>query len=315
MDEPADLRLRAASGDPGAQLRYALALLKGRSSDEARAEAAALIALAAQKPHADALLLHAALAVNGIGRERSLSVAYECLHRAAALNDPRAAAQLGVLGDEAQVREQWLKPINLEQLAEAPRIFAIRDFIPADACDWLMAAAKDFLEPATVLDPVNGGVIRDPLRTNSAAAISLLEPDLVTQLVCRRVAAAVGLPATCQEPTHILHYKPAEEYKPHYDFVRPWEAEAKAFTEEIDAYGQRAATLLIYLNDAFDGGETEFPRLGLRFKGRPGDALLFWNVSASGEPERDSLHAGLPVSAGEKWLFSKWVRQRFYPLH
>jgi hypothetical protein len=72
--------------------------------------------------------------------------------------------------------------------------------------------------------------------------------------------------------------------------------------------------VLVYLNDDYEGGETEFPRLGLRYKGKTGDALVFWNVSQTGELERDSVHAGLPVTSGQKWLLSKWVRQKAYPL-
>ena len=49
-------------------------------------------------------------------------------------------------------------------------------------------------------------------------------------------------------------------------------------------------------------------------KGKLGDALIFWNLNQQGEREMDSLHAGLPVTKGEKWLLSKWVRQRPVPL-
>jgi prolyl 4-hydroxylase len=72
--------------------------------------------------------------------------------------------------------------------------------------------------------------------------------------------------------------------------------------------------VLIYLNDDYVGGETVFPRLGWAFKGQTGDALVFWNMSAAGEREMNSIHAGAPVTRGEKWLFSQWVRERPHPL-
>ena len=56
------------------------------------------------------------------------------------------------------------------------------------------------------------------------------------------------------------------------------------------------------------------PALGWRFKGRTGDALFFWNVDLSGAVEPKLLHAGLPPTRGEKWLFSQWVREKQVPL-
>jgi hypothetical protein len=67
-------------------------------------------------------------------------------------------------------------------------------------------------------------------------------------------------------------------------------------------------TFLLYLNDGFEGGETEFPLVGVRCKGNKGDALCFWNVLPNGSPDRQTIHAGLPPTQGEKWLLSQWVR-------
>jgi hypothetical protein len=67
---------------------------------------------------------------------------------------------------------------------------------------------------------------------------------------------------------------------------------------------------LIYLNDDFDGGETNFPLINRRFKGRKGDALFFRNVNDAGAPDIRTLHAGLAPTRGEKWLFSQWARRR-----
>ena len=79
--------------------------------------------------------------------------------------------------------------------------------------------------------------------------------------------------------------------------------------------GQRAATLLVYLNDDYEGGETDFPRINFRFKGGLGDALIFSNIDPAGAPDYDTVHAGLPPTTGEKWLFcngfgrGRWSRQ------
>ena len=103
----------------------------------------------------------------------------------------------------------------------------------------------------------------------------------------------------------MLHYGVGEEFVLHCDFLDP-----QAFAEEIARHGQRAATVLIYLNDSFEGGETSFPRLGLNHRGKTGDALVFSNVDGAGMPDDRAQHAGCPPTAGEKWVFSQWVRDR-----
>jgi prolyl 4-hydroxylase len=69
-------------------------------------------------------------------------------------------------------------------------------------------------------------------------------------------------------------------------------------------------TFLLYLNDDYEGGETEFPVIGLRWKGRKGEGLFFWNVQPGGAPDERTLHAGAPVSRGEKWVLSQWIEGR-----
>jgi prolyl 4-hydroxylase len=66
--------------------------------------------------------------------------------------------------------------------------------------------------------------------------------------------------------------------------------------------------VLVYLSDDYEGGETSFPHTGLSFRGRAGDALLFRNAGADGRPDPLSLHAGLPVTRGTKYLASRWIR-------
>jgi hypothetical protein len=85
------------------------------------------------------------------------------------------------------------------------------------------------------------------------------------------------------------------------------------YADQVRMHGQRAATLLVYLNDAFEGGETDFPRAGVRYRGQTGDAILFHNVDEKGAVDPQTLHAGLPPTRGEKWLLSKWMRDRPIP--
>jgi hypothetical protein len=308
------LHQKASAGDPAAQTELARVLLIGREAPRDLGLAMSLLHSACSHRHAPALLLHATLAGLGYGRPQSWPDALSFVAQAAERGDASARRQLAALGgvDGFQL-DAWFAPRPVVRQSAAPRIGTVEAFLPARACEWLIEQSKGRLTSARVKDPTqDGSAVDNVVRTSSGLGFSSLEPDLVALLTAMRIAAATGLPLAQQEPTNILHYAPGEQYRPHYDFIMP--EEEGAFASELQRYGQRVCTVLIYLNDGYEGGETEFTRLGWRFKGKAGDALIFWNLSAAGERERNSLHAGLPVTSGEKWLLSKWVRERPLPL-
>jgi predicted 2-oxoglutarate/Fe(II)-dependent dioxygenase YbiX len=306
------LQQRAASGEARAQGELGGLMLVGRDAPYAPAEAMLLLNAAALQGDADALLLLSVLAALGEGRPQNWTDAMALVARAAQNGSARAQGQLAVLGDPAQFDvASWFKPLPVTKHFDAPRIFTVENFLPAAACEWLIAQASSRLAVARVKNPEQGGAVTNDYRTNSGMGFSVLDSDVVLQLTHARIAAAIGLPVMQQEPTNVLHYAVGQEYKPHFDFIDPGEAH---FAGELQRLGQRLVTFLIYLNDDYEGGETAFSRLNWAFKGKAGDALIFWNVSAQGDPERNSLHAGLPPTRGEKWLFSKWVRDRALPL-
>ena len=82
----------------------------------------------------------------------------------------------------------------------------------------------------------------------------------------------------------------------HFDFVK-------------GADNRRLMTALIYLNDDYEGGETEFVRTGLKIKGKTGDVILFRNDGDDTGPNPNSEHAGLPVTKGAKYLATRWIRE------
>ena len=85
------------------------------------------------------------------------------------------------------------------------------------------------------------------------------------------------------------------------------------YDEYVKTGGNRTHTALFYLNDDFEGGETEFPKLDIKVKPELGKLLLWTNMNDDGTLDYDSLHAGLPVIEGEKWILVIWVReQKFY---
>jgi hypothetical protein len=168
----------------------------------------------------------------------------------------------------------------------------------------MIGRAKPHLERAKIIDQ-QAGVSDDSWRTNSAMQFDILKADFTLIVLQARIALAAGFAMRCLEETNVLHYAVGQEFAKHYDF---FPADKPEFARELAERGQRAATFLIYLNEGFEGGETSFEMLSWRYRGRPGDAILFRNVLASGAPDPQTLHAGLAPTSGEKWLLSQWIR-------
>ena len=181
------------------------------------------------------------------------------------------------------------------------------EFITDQACDWLIARARGRLKRALIYDPAHGGDVADQMRTNSVAGFDLMDADVVQIAIQHRMAAVVGLPVHNMEGPTVLHYAVGQEITNHFDFVNP---EIPNYDDEIRRRGERIITFLIYLNDDYGGGETDFPELGVRHKGRRREGLFFVNALPNGKPDTRMVHAGRAPTSGEKWIFSQFIRNR-----
>ncbi len=276
---------------------------------------------AAQQGDAEAAHLCAVLAAQDPSLAGRWDLALDFLARAAEGGHGLAQAQLKLLsantdagGSWAALRggvdiSQWLAPAPAARsLHASPLVQASEGLLRGELCDWLIARARPRIAPATVNDPRSGVAERvDAVRTNSQAVFPVDQLDLVLLIVRERMVVASGFSQNGFEPPMVLHYAVGEQYRPHFDF---FDVRIAGQAETVARGGQRVATFLVYLNDDFDGGETDFPRLGIRYRGKKGDALLFHNVDAAGQPDPRTLHAGLAPVRGEKWLFSQWIRRR-----
>jgi len=261
--------------------------------------------------------LLATLAAAGIGMPQSWPDALNHLANAARGGSLSAQGQLEVLGTNrgapggdpwtalaasARIAE-WTAPCTKRVLNAAPRTVAIAGFLPTRACDWLIGLARGRVKPALVYNPDGSPAVEAGSRSNSFIEFGILNCDVVVLLVRQRIAATIGVPVGALENSQVLHYEVGQQFARHFDYLDP-------ALPEVAERGQRIVTFLVYLNEAFDGGETDFPRLALRHKGAAGDALYFGNLDAAGAPDPRTLHAGLAPTRGEKWLFSQWIRSR-----
>jgi prolyl 4-hydroxylase len=294
-------RQAAASGDRAATAALGKHLLIFRP--DCAGEGLNALAVAAQRGDGESAHLVAVFIAEGVGFPQNWQAALAALHHSAELGFRPARREIALL--RTIDVSAWLRAPPADLASPDPRILVVKNFAPAAICDWLIELARPRLKAAQTFDPETGGKLYESSRTNSDSHLILPYSDLVLSLVRARIAALIEMPVPFFEPPTVLHYAVGEAFHVHHDFL---DDTKPGLANEIGQNGQRVATFLLTLNEGFDGGETEFPLLGLRFKGKKGDAICFWNVKADGSPHRRTLHAGLPPTSGEKWLLSQWVR-------
>ncbi|MFA4623817.1 2OG-Fe(II) oxygenase, partial [Xanthomonas perforans] len=189
----------------------------------------------------------------------------------------------------------------------APRIEEYAAVLSADECRLLMLLARPHLRASKVIDPNDASTGRAPIRTSHGATLDPIIEDFAARAAQARLAACAQLPLAHAEPLSVLCYAPGEQYRAHRDYLPPGTIAA-----DRPPAGNRQRTVCVYLNDVGAAGETEFPVAGVRVRPRPGTLVCFDNLHADGRPDADSLHAGLPVTAGSKWLGTLWFRQQRY---
>jgi prolyl 4-hydroxylase len=201
----------------------------------------------------------------------------------------------------------WTSPPDAVDLSVSPVIRSLDNFLPESICRWMIDYSNGRLNRALVYSAAKGQDHASETRTNSWAQFDLMESEVIHLLVQRRMQIACGLPLHNMEANAILHYAVGEEISNHFDFVDP---ATPNYQQDVAANGQRVLTFLVYLNDDYDGGETEFPRLGIIHRGQRGEGLYFVNTLDNNEPDLRTLHAGRPPTRGEKWIVSQFVRGR-----
>ncbi|WP_343225035.1 2OG-Fe(II) oxygenase [Luteimonas sp. MC1828] len=194
-----------------------------------------------------------------------------------------------------------------ELLAHRPHVSTIEGLLSADECRLLVACADPLLRASQTVDPVTGAALAMPLRTSSDASVDPVLEDLALRTVQLRICAAAGIDLVHAEHLIVLRYAPGQQYRPHRDYLPQ-----AAIDGDRPQAGNRARTICVYLDAVEAGGGTEFPVAGVTVTPRAGRAVVFDNLLADGRPDPDSLHAGLPVERGVKWLATLWLRQRPY---
>ena len=185
-----------------------------------------------------------------------------------------------------------------------PRVVVFGGLLSDEECDALIEAARPRLARSLTVATKTGGEELNADRTSNGMFFQRGENEVVKR-VEERIARLVNWPMENGEGLQVLHYRPGAEYKPHYDYFDPNEPGTPTI---LKRGGQRVATLVMYLGEPAKGGGTTFPDVHLEVAPKRGNAVFFSYERA--HPSTKTLHGGAPVIEGEKWIATKWLRER-----
>jgi prolyl 4-hydroxylase len=195
------------------------------------------------------------------------------------------------------------------KVCSRPEVYVCDQFLSEAECDHIISVSKKFLARSTVVDPKHGGDKIDSVRTSLGMFIPSSLKDKIIRNLESRIAQITKLPKENGENFQVLYYGAGAEYRPHYDYFDP---STESGLVHYKRGGQRVISFLIYLNTPEEGGETIFPKAHVKIAPQKGKALFFYNVTPDGKMDPKSLHGGSPVIRGEKWLMTKWIRERTF---
>ena len=197
--------------------------------------------------------------------------------------------------------------IQVAMRVSKPDVVLLDNFMTHEECDAFCELSKSTLTKSTVVDDATGDSVNHEHRISLGTYFTLGQNDLVKKIETR-IAEVTGTPVPNGEGIQILNYAGGGEYRPHFDYV-PDHAGGRVHTAHG---GQRIMTVIMYLNDVKAGGATVLPDINLSVYPKKGSALYFSYFNSKGQVDPSTLHGGAPVVEGEKWIATKWIRERVY---
>ncbi|CAE6727835.1 hypothetical protein R69658_01668 [Paraburkholderia aspalathi] len=200
------------------------------------------------------------------------------------------------------------RDVRVLMRCERPQVIVFGDVLSPDECDEMIERSRHRLKRSTTVNPATGK--EDVIRNRTSEGIWYQRgEDAFIEKMDRRISSLMNWPVENGEGLQILHYGTTGEYRPHFDYFPPDQPGSAVHTAQG---GQRVSTLVIYLNDVPDGGETIFPEAGMSVAAVKGGAVYFRYMNGQRQLDPLTLHGGAPVLGGDKWIMTKWMRERAY---
>ena len=180
-------------------------------------------------------------------------------------------------------------------------IFQLRGFLDPEQCRALIDLIDAGRRPSTIADD-NGD---HTFRTSETCDLDSGEP-VVLELE-RRLLALSQIDARFGEPVQGQRYDVGQEFKPHTDYFAPGGRDYETY---CSVAGQRSWTFMVYLNEVAGGGGTRFKALNKIFRPQMGKLLCWNNRRPDGSVNPHTLHHGMKVRSGVKYVITKWYREK-----
>jgi len=212
--------------------------------------------------------------------------------------NPRAAARAQT-GLEVARRLAATPGVQRVEMQTAD-VYTMPDFLSAAQCVALVAMIDANRRPSTLMTDQGG----PGFRTSESCDMDRHSPQV--QPIDEAIAALLGIDPAFSETMQGQRYAPGQHFKAHHDYFH----EREDYWHRMkDTGGQRTWTAMIYLNDVAEGGATWFPQAGIRVAPRRGMLLAWNNMAANGEPNPLTIHEGMAVAKGVKYIVTKWFRE------
>ena len=226
---------------------------------------------------------------------------------------PHAIVSKPVFRDPKNPPLPWIYPrFYSSRLGGAKRVdddrlllYTVDDFLNEDECNHIIHLIQKEHRPSTVVDK-GASKRQDYYRTSSSCDLCHMNDRQINDLE-QRMGEYVGLRHDFSEGMQGQYYKYKQEFKRHTDYFDPG---TEDYTSECTIQGQRTWTFMLYLNDVEEGGETTFTRIDKIIHPKRGMGVIWMNGTQTGEPNPDTEHQGNPVKRGEKYIITKWFRER-----
>ena len=180
-------------------------------------------------------------------------------------------------------------------------LFQVRNFLDPSLCERLMQLIEANRRPSTLAD-ANGDQY---FRTSETCDLAAEEPAV--QELEAKLQAFNRIDPKYGEPVQGQRYAVGQEFKPHTDYFAP---DGMDFVKYCQIAGQRTWTFMIYVNETEAGGATRFKQIGKTFQPEAGKLLCWNNRRPDGSVNPDTLHHGMKVRKGVKYVITKWYREK-----
>lgn len=194
------------------------------------------------------------------------------------------------------------RTIKIALTSTLPKAIVFEKFLTDEECDQLIEMSRASLTRSTGFNLATGNSEVSDARTSTGTFFRKGSDPLINE-IDQRIAKIVDWPVEYGEDLQILHYQDGEEYIAHHDYFHE---EFEGSKGVIQRGGNRVGTFLMYLATPEEGGATLFPETGLSVHPQKGNALFF--VYPTPTSDTKTLHAGTPVTKGEKYVATKWLR-------